>query len=131
MEEYKEKVVAVRLANHTEFDLTVNVIEDDTFTMSVSLDHHLYEAKEEDIFPAFQKLRDMLLSVGVGMKCYGAMINAHQSGMMSTSDKVYILTPGKPALNKDIARIFDYTNLQEFPNTSEQKEFSQKWLNSF
>lgn len=51
--------------------------------------------------------------------------------MMSVSNKVYILTLGKPALKKDIATIFDYAEIQEFPNTREQKEFSQKWLNSF
>ena len=47
--------------------------------------------------------------------------------MMSTSNKVYILTLGKPALKKDIATIFDYAEIQEFPNTREQ----EKWLNSF
>ena len=51
--------------------------------------------------------------------------------MMSVSNKVYILTLGKPALKKDIATIFDYAEIQEFPNTREQEEFSQKWLNSF
>jgi len=51
--------------------------------------------------------------------------------MMSTSNKVYILTLGKPALKKDIAAIFDYAEIQEFPNTREQEKFSQKWLNSF
>lgn len=131
MEEYEEKVVAVRLSDNTVFDLTINIIEDDSFTMSVSLDNHLFEVQEEDIFPTFQKLRDILLSKGIGMKCYGAMRNAHQSGMMSTSNKVYILTLGKPALKKDIATIFDYAEIQEFPNTREQEEFSQKWLNSF
>ena len=45
--------------------------------------------------------------------------------MMSTSNKVYILTLGKPALKKDIATIFDYAEIQEFPNTREQKEFSK------
>ena len=46
-------------------------------------------------------------------------------------NKVYILTLGKPALKKDIATIFDYAEIQEFPNTREQEKFSQKWLNSF
>lgn len=45
--------------------------------------------------------------------------------MMSVSNKVYILTLGKPALKKDIATIFDYAEIQEFPNTREQEEFSQ------
>lgn len=113
MEEYEEKVVAVRLSDNTVFDLTINIIEDDSFTMSVSLDNHLFEVQEEDIFPTFQKLRDILLSKGIGMKCYGAMRNAHQSGMMSTSNKVYILTLGKPALKKISQR---YLIMQRFKN---------------
>ena len=113
MEEYEEKVVAVRLSDNTVFDLTINIIEDDSFTMSVSLDNHLFEVQEEDIFPTFQKLRDILLSKGIGMKCYGAMRNAHQSGMMSTSNKVYILTLGKPALKRISQR---YLIMQRFKN---------------
>lgn len=54
MEEYEEKVVAVRLSDNTVFDLTINIIEDDSFIMSVSLDNHLFEVQEEDIFPTFQ-----------------------------------------------------------------------------
>lgn len=130
MEEYKENIVAVKLADNTEFDLTINVMEDDLFTMSVSLDDHLYEVQEEDIFPTFQKLRDMLLLNGIGLKCCGAMINAHQSGMMSTSDKVYILTLGQPALRNDIATIFDYADIKEFPNTLEQAKFAKEWFKS-
>ena len=61
MEEYEEKVVAVRLSDNTVFDLTINIIEDDSFTMSVSLDNHQFEVQEEDIIPTFQKLRDILL----------------------------------------------------------------------
>ena len=67
MEEYEEKVVAVRLSDNTVFDLTINIIEDDSFIMSVSLDNHLFEVQEEDIFPTFQKLRDILLSKGIGI----------------------------------------------------------------
>ena len=56
MEEYEEKVVAVRLSDNTVFDLTINIIEDDSFTMSVSLDNHLFEVQEEDIFPTISKV---------------------------------------------------------------------------
>ena len=51
MEEYEEKVVAVRLSDNTVFDLTINIIEDDSFIMSVSLDNHLFEVQEEGIYP--------------------------------------------------------------------------------
>lgn len=131
MEEYKENIVAVRLADNAEFNVTVTIIEDNIVTMSVLLDNHLYEVNAEDIFPTFQQLRDMLLLNGIGLKCCGAMINAHQSGMMITSDKVYLLTLGEAALKKDIATIFDYADSKEFPNTLEQEKFAQKWFNSF
>lgn len=54
MEEYKENIVAVKLADNSEFELTINIMEDDLFTMSVSLDDHLYEVQEEDIFQHFK-----------------------------------------------------------------------------
>ena len=41
------------------------------------------------------------------------IINVHQSGMMSTSNKVYILTLGKPALKKISQR---YLIMQRFKN---------------
>ena len=131
MEEYKENIVAVRFTDNAEFNVSVTIIEDDTFTISIVLDNHRYETNAEDIFPTFQKLRDMLLLNGIGLKCCGAMINAHQSGMMSTSDKVYMLTLGKAALREDIATIFDYADIKEFPNTLEQEKFVQKWFDSF
>lgn len=130
MEEYKENIVAVRFADNAKFDLTVTIMEDDVFTMSVLLDNQLYKVNADDIFPTFQKLRDILLNNDIGLKCCGAMINAHQSGMMTTSDKVYLLTFGKPALRKDIATIFDYADIKEFPNTLEQEKFAQAWINS-
>ena len=98
--------------------------------MSVLLDNHLYKVNADDEFSAFQKLRDMLLDNGIGLKCCGAMINAHQSGMMATSDKVYLLTLGKPALLKDVATIYDYADIKEFPNTLEREKFVKEWFNS-
>lgn len=102
----------------------------DVVTISVSLDSHLYKASADDEFSAFQKLRDMLLDKGIGLKCYGAMINAHQSGMMATCNKVYLLTLGKPALLKDTAIIYDYADIKEFPNTLDRERFVEEWFKS-
>ena len=133
MEEYveNENVVAIRFANNTEFELPITITDTvDVVTISVSLDSHLYKASADNEFSAFQKLRDMLLDNGIGLKCCGAMINAHQSGMMATSDKVYLLTLGKPALLKDVATIYDYADIKEFPNTLEREKFVKEWFNS-
>ena len=95
MEEYveNENVVAIRFADNTEFELPITITDTvDVVTISVSLDSHLYKASADNEFSAFQKLRDMLLDKGIGLKCCGAMINAHQSGMMATCNKVYLLT---------------------------------------
>ena len=72
----------------------------------------------------------MLLDKGIGLKCCGAMINARQSGMMATCNKVYLLTLGKPALLKDTAIIYDYADIKEFPNTLDRERFVEEWFKS-
>ena len=133
MEEYveNENVVAIRFADNIEFELPITITDTvDVITMSVLLDGHLYKVSADDEFSAFQKLRDMLLDNGIGLKCCGAMINAHQSGMMANSDKVYLLTLGKPTLLKDVAAIYDYADIQEFPNTLQRERFVEEWFDS-
>ena len=131
MEEDKENILAIRFADNTEFELPITITDTvDVITMSVLLDNHLYKVNADNEFSAFQMLRDMFLDNGIGLKCCGAMINAHQSGMMATSDKVYLLTLGKPALLKDVAIIYDYVDIKEFPNTLEREKFVEEWFNS-
>lgn len=88
-------------------------------------------AIDENALPAFQKLRDQLLSAGYGIKCNGSRINAVQSGMMGASNKVYLVELGKQARMKDVVDLFDYADIREFPDTSEQTAFFEKWLKSF
>lgn len=71
-----------------------------------------------------------MLDLGYGLKCNGSRINAVQSNMMGTSDKIYLVEMGKPALNKDIVSIWDYAEINEFPNTEEQLKFANRWLDS-
>lgn len=80
--------------------------------------------------PAYQKFRDKLHEFGYGIKCNGSRINAVQSGMMGATDKVYLVELGKQALMKDIAYIWDFADIEEFPNTEQQKEFFERWTKS-
>ena len=59
-----------------------------------------------------------------------SQINAVQSGMMGATDKVYLVELGKQALMKDIAYIWDFADIEEFPNTEQQKEFFERWTKS-
>jgi len=81
-------------------------------------------------FSAYQQFRDKLLSLGYGIKCDGSRINAVQSGMMGSTDKIYLVESGKQALMKDIKSIFDYADINEFPDTQEQNIFFNEWCNS-
>ena len=80
--------------------------------------------------PAYQKFRDKLHEFGYGIKCNGSRINAVQSGMMGATDKVYLVEIGKQALMKDIAYIWDFADIKEFPDTEQQKEFFEQWSKS-
>ncbi len=77
--------------------------------------------------PAFQKFRDKLLQLGYGIKCNGARLNAVQSEMMSGVDKVYLVEMGRQALTKDIVHIWDYADINNFPDTKQQEDFWKKW----
>lgn len=50
--------------------------------------------------------------------------------MMGACEKIYLAEMEKPALNKDIVSIWDYAEINEFPNTEEQQAFTNRWLNS-
>lgn len=60
------------------------------FILEVTVNGIPYQGVSEFFFPAFQLLRDELLSIGYGMNCCGALPNAHQSPMMSVCDKIYL-----------------------------------------
>ena len=76
---------------------------------------------------AFQEFRDKLLIIGYGMKCNGSRINAVQSGMMGATDKIYLAEMGKQALTKDIVHIWDYAEIDAFPDTKQQNAFFEQW----
>ena len=68
--------------------------------------------------------------MGYGIKCNGSLPNAVQSNMMSATDKVYLVELGKKAELKNIVCIWDYAEVSYFPNTKQQNDFVEKWVNS-
>ena len=85
---------------------------------------------DECYFIAYQKLRDKLLELGYGLQCNGSRINAIQSGMMSQSEKIYLVEMGKQALSNQIVCMWDYADIDFFPDTKMQLEFADKWYES-
>lgn len=89
-----------------------------------------YKATGGSYFSTYQSLRDQLLKDGYGLMCNGSYINAIQSAMMCYVDKVYLVTLGKQALQKDIVNLFDEADIHEFPDTEKQQIFQKQWFAS-
>lgn len=58
----------------------------DHFELKTVVDSVEFEAQADDMFSAFQLLRDKMLEMAWGIKCNAARINAVQSGMMTNQD---------------------------------------------
>ena len=71
-----------------------------------------------------------MFDLGYGLKCNGSRINAIQLNMMASYEKIYLVEMRKPTLRKDIVSIWDYAEINEFPNTKEQRTFADRWLNA-
>ena len=102
----------------------------DDIILCVSIGGTVFSANSHSYFVAFQKIRDKLLQQGYGLKCIGARIDVVQSAMASATNKVYITALGNQALKKDLKCLFDYADISEFPNTKEQNEYLEKWIES-
>lgn len=131
MKEYG--VIAVSLGIKSELMITVQADEaekTDDIILCVSIGGTVFSANSHSYFVAFQKIRDKLLQQGYGLKCIGARIDVVQSAMASATNKVYITALGNQALKKDLKCLFDYADISEFPNTKEQNEYLEKWIES-
>lgn len=102
---------------------------DDIVLKTVILEREFCSSNYNDL-SAYQELRDKILELGYGIKCNGSRINVVQSGMMGASDKIYLVEFGRQALMKDVVGIFDYAEINEFPNSLQQNEYSMKWFDS-
>lgn len=128
MEEHLVRVV--ELETGIERDLVIYEDEaEDTgdFLLETAVDGTKVSVADENTLPAFQKLRDQLLSYGYGIKCNGARINAVQSGMMGANNKMYLVELGRRTGRNDIVDIYDFTDISEFPDTAQQAEFAERW----
>lgn len=131
MEKYR--VLLFSLKTKKEMETTIYADEGETtddIILKVQIDGQEICAVDSNYLPAYQKLRDKLLKIGCGIKCNGSRLNAVQSGMMGANPQIYLVKLGEQALSKDIVSLYEYAEIDDFPNTEEQIAFSQKWFNS-
>lgn len=131
MEKYT--VTIVNLGTKEEMKIVVNADEGETsdnIILSTTLDGEDITASHYSYLPAYQSLRDCLLQKGYGVKCNGSRLNAIQSGMMSANNNIYLAELGKQAMNENMANIYEYADIDEFPDTLEQMQFFRMWMKS-
>ena len=124
------EITLVELDTQYEFSTQVEVDEAETsenIVIFAKVGEDEIESANYAYLPAYQRFRDKLLAAGYGIKCNGSRINAVQSGMMEATDKVYLVEMGKQAFMKDIVHIWDYADIDIFPDTEQQKEFFEQW----
>ena len=102
----------------------------DDIILKITVEGITVTAKSEGYLSAYQELRDKLLEKGFGLKCNGSLINVTQSEMMSYTPKVYLIEMGKQALLKNVVNIWDYCDINTFPDTKAQTEYTKKWWSS-
>lgn len=127
------KVQAIRIDTLHTFEIELQVDEYVTYDglmISAILPETTVSVKGDYYFTTFQKFRDSLLHLGIGLKCSGSLLNVCQSPMASYSEKIYIITLGMQAKSENLVSIFDYSNIDKFPNSIEQDEYYKKWLSS-
>lgn len=130
MEQYKCTVVDLGFYRN-EKTIMVEVNENgDKIEIHTVVDGIDFFGSDECYLIAYQKLRDKLLELGYGLQCNGSRINAIQSGMMSQSEKIYLVEMGKQAISNQIVCMWDYADIDFFPDTKMQLEFAEKWYES-
>lgn len=128
MEMYE--VILIDLNTQEELSVRIEVDEGETtenIVISAIMNKQEITASDYNYLPAFQEFRDKLLIAGYGIKCNGSRLNAVQSGMMGATDQVYLVEMGKQAFLKDIVHIWDYAEIDTFPDTKQQNAFFEQW----
>lgn len=124
------KIIVINLNTRTETALSVEVDEAETtnnIVINAKIFEHEISSSNYNYLPAYQEFRDRLLQLGFGIKCNGSMINAVQSGMMGANDKMYLVEMGKKPQMKDIVHIWEYADIDNFPDTKQQLAFFEQW----
>ncbi len=125
------KVVLIELNEKTELIIRVEVDEveiSENIYINAKIKEQEFTSSSYNYLSAYQEFRDKLLEIGYGIKCNGSRINAVQSGMMGATDKIYLVEVGKQAMMKDIVHIWDYADIDSFPNTKQQNDFFNQWI---
>lgn len=125
------EIVLLELDTKNERSVQVEVDEAESFDeiiIRTILNEQEITSANYNYLPAYQEFRDKLLVLGYGIKCNGSRLNAVQSGMLGATDKVYLVEMGKQALMKDIVHIWDYAEIDVFPDTKQQNDFFEKWI---
>lgn len=131
MEKYVVTVVELKTKKELKLEIVADEAETtENIVLAVTIDGEEFSASNYSYLPAYQKLRDALLQKGYGIKCNGSRLNAVQSGMMGANDNIYLAETGKQALKEDIVSIYDYADIEEFPDTLAQMRFFRNWLKS-
>lgn len=124
------KVILVDLNTKEVLPIQVEVDEAETtdnITIHTVIGEQNITSSGYNYLPAYQTFRDKLLVLGYGIKCNGSRLNAVQSGMMNATDQVYLVAIGKQSLSKDIVHIWDYADIDTFPDTIQQHNFLELW----
>lgn len=128
MEQYE--IIIIKLTAKTTQSLLIDVDEaetSETITIHAQVNGQTITSSNDGYFFAYQEFRDQLLKLGYGIPCSGSRLNAVQSAMMSGTDKIYLVKPGKPARSEDLVHIWDYDAIDSFPNTNDQNAFLEHW----
>lgn len=129
MEEYAVKLKV--LGTGTVIDGVVSEEEQtDEFILRLTVCGREFIGRDYAYHRAFQKLRDGLLGAGYGICCKGALINAVQSEMMSGCEKVYLVELGRQARMSDVVFIYEFADMEDFPDTAAQEGFEESWYDS-
>lgn len=128
METYHLILVNIETGKRESVDLFVH--EEDAIVLQVVFQGNEIVYADDGYFQAFQKIRDYFLGLGYGIQCQGANINAIQSAMYARTDLVYLATPGKQAFQKDLVSMWMYADIDVFPDTEQQNEFFEYWIQS-
>ena len=131
MEKYIVKIVNIKTYIESEISIFADEAETtDNIILKSNIKGKEICAMDYNYFYAYQKFRDKLLDMNYGIKCKGSQLNALQSGMMGADNKIYLVQLGKQALNEDIVSLYEHSDIEEFPDTKAQNDFSEKWTAS-
>lgn len=129
MEHYEVTVINLHTKKETQLSVDVDEAEtSESIIISAVASNMEITSSNHNYLSAYQAFRDQLLQLGYGIKCNGSKRNAVQSGMMGANDKIYLVEMGKQAQRKNIVSIWDFADIDEFPDTMQQCAFFEQWM---